>query len=595
MSAEAPPPPHLTPRTALLGGLALLALVLAAKWPTLHEPPFWDGLSGQALPALELLDTGRLIGAEGNFGHPPLLKVVLAFAWAVFGASLPVAHGVMVLCAALALFFTALVARRAFGPRAAVAAPLLTLGHSLFFAQAGLVNDAMPLAACTMATVWAFVARQWAGFAVAAVLLVWTKETGALLVALLGAAQVVDALRAGGSPGAREASRDARGALLAGTVAAAALGAWYLVQHRALGTALRTELFVLDHETPARILDGLRRGLLSDRTRLFTNGYNALLVGAAVLALRGLPAAGPGRRVVWLCLSAFTAYLVLFACTVELPRYYAPYVPLLGLAASAALAGPWETPARRRAAEALGVVAFVGLSAGDFKSARVGPGYELESNLDYQDMLAVHRQACAWLEAQAGGRVVRTWWPMTDELREPRLGYVQRAVPTAPPKGAGLYYLTAHTSQGAPAALPTPTRTLAAFERNGKRTTIVEVGGGELPPGRAAAVVQRAALVLWRRAPSPEEAARLQATLAAHGAVAMCEAAAAEPAHRAAWANAAPTELVDTLYGVVLGRAPDEGGRAATLDALARGQVARRLADMLDSAEFQALLQEASR
>jgi len=57
-----------------------------------------------------------------------------------------------------------------------------------------------------------------------------------------------------------------------------------------------------------------------------------------------------------------------------------------------------------------------------------GAGAELETNLEYIDMVKTHQEACAFIEDRYSDSVVLTTWPMTTELMFPYLGYVNKSI-----------------------------------------------------------------------------------------------------------------------------------------------------------------------
>lgn len=573
------------PRTLALAGLA--ALVGLVKAETVSDPYVWDSLGGIIAPALDSLDHGFRLIHDGprNFGHPPLFHLALALTWKVFGTSLLVSHLLGLACAVAALAFTGLIAARWFGPRAGVAAPLVALFHSLFFAQSGTVNDSMPLAALSMATLWAWLERRWTAWAVFACALVLTKETGALLVFLLSVAWGVMVLRARGVAGLR-GDRDTR-LLFAGALAAAVLlAAWYAYQYSAVGFALRTDLVASDttHPLPLRVFETLKRYLLWDPGDAHTNGLNGVLVCCAAVALARLE--GPARQVVAISLTVFVAHVVLFALTVDIPRYHAPYVPFLALAASGAVSGAGGV--RRLALQAAGVAAFIFGSTFDYHSRRVKPGFLLESNLDYRDQLAAHRDACAWLEAHHDGGTVHTVWPMSDELSDPRFGYVTRALPVAWADGVspGLYYVSDEAPLLKIGALPQPLERVFTVEHNRRRAHVFRAGArapGPLDPARI--TVERAVIGLLNRAPTAQDYDQLAAALG-RGHLELVRQIVDSREFRTSRASLSAEELSDSLYRGILGREPDVSGRASTSDAIRAGKLSARTADMLASDEF---------
>ena len=200
-----PTPPAARRRSALrwlLAAAVVYAAILAAHWPLLHLPYYWDEAGYFVPAALDLFRHGWWVPRTtlAN-GHPPLFMALLALAWRIFGVSIPVTRAVALAFAAALLLATAqlteILAAQTFPP-AAPAAPrhfLLNPGWlaafflavtPLCFAQSSLAQLDLPAAALGL---WALVAwargRRWAYAALAAAACL-TKETAILIPFILG-------------------------------------------------------------------------------------------------------------------------------------------------------------------------------------------------------------------------------------------------------------------------------------------------------------------------------------------------------------------------------------------------------------------------
>jgi hypothetical protein len=555
--------------------LALAAVIGWLKHDTLKDPWVWDSLGGIAMPTFDALDHDfRVFHPEGlNFGHPPLFHLGLAVVFRLFGTSLLVAHLVGLTCVVATLAFTTAIARQAFGPRASLAAAVLTLSHTLFFSQAGVVNDAQPLAALSMGVLWAFLRRKPLAFTALSCALVLTKETGALVVASLAAFTMLAAAAARRRPAGTE-----WGFIVGSLVAGAVLVGWFAAQRQALGVGPRTELF--GAVPPALWLQTLWRHLVTDGTPAATNRFNGVLVGLALAAL--WRARGVARLVAGLGLGLFAAHVALFTVTVDMPRYHAPAVPFLALAASA-----WWSGGVSRAqwlAEVAVLGLWVGASTAGLHTARVVPGYLEESTLDYRDSMHAHREAAAWLEAHLSGEPVRTTWPMTMELTEPRLGYVTQPLEVVPSKGEapGLYLLSSQVTELSFAQLPAPHQVLFTADVGGRRAVVVRAGATTEADARRRLVDAVVRGLLGRSSTSADR----DHLLAANSPQALVRQVLTSEEHRLR--RPVPVgEQAAQLYRGVLRRTPDAVGLAATIDAIERGRLEERLLDMLISEEFE--------
>jgi hypothetical protein len=102
-----------------------------------------------------------------------------------------------------------------------------------------------------------------------------------------------------------------------------------------------------------------------------------------------------------------------------LERYLLPVLPLVYIAMAAAFAAlhpPWRI---------LGVsVMAVGLLAGLF----LNPPFPMpfENNLAMADFVELHRDAAQFIEKSYPEKTIYTAWPLTQALRDPAFGYVDR-------------------------------------------------------------------------------------------------------------------------------------------------------------------------
>jgi len=67
-------------------------------------------------------------------------------------------------------------------------------------------------------------------------------------------------------------------------------------------------------------------------------------------------------------------------------------------------------------------VLFISNYTGD----RQATGWQLESNLEYLDMLETHKAAANYIETNFPNSTVITTWPMTKELSDEKYGYVSK-------------------------------------------------------------------------------------------------------------------------------------------------------------------------
>jgi len=174
----------------------------------------------------------------------------------------------------------------------------------------------------------------------------------------------------------------------------------------------------------------------------------------------------------------------LFSYTDDLPRYFLVLMPfyfLLGAKAVFEIAGCFKL---RTAFVSAVLFLVLFLSVSNYHGSRSTDGWRLESNMEYLDMVRLHRQAARYLEAKYGNEIIVSNFPMTSELKIPWYGYVtspMRVFPVeAAPQDRDIIILwSAQSNIGSMKRLIEFSRsrmvTLRTFTRNGKTVEILRL------------------------------------------------------------------------------------------------------------------------
>ena len=435
----------LTNTSALLGVWAILVVLHA---PLLKLPYFWDEAGYYVPAALDFFRHGLLIPASTlPTGHTPLVMVYLGLAWHVFGFSPVVTRTAMMLAAAATLLATAKLAQsvfqaRAWATEAALASAGLLALAPLFFAQSSMAHLDLTVALYTTLAILALLRGRWAGFGVASILAVLSKETAVILVPVAAVFLWRDARR-----GTRPIPPAAWLALVS---PCAALAAWAIYYHHHTGfwtgNAGYLQYNLYSTLNPVRIVLSFVRRVYE----VFLSGFNGVVTTMALAAAwwnrkQAKAAQGPARapaeerRFILLTALLVGAYLLMLSVVggAILPRYTLPVYPPL-----AVLALMYVGRLARRVARACCILAAIFLVAGWFQN----PPYPFpfEDNLAYADFVQLHQQAARYLSdsAAAGdpgspGARILTAWPATNELSTPDLGYVGAPLGVVPVEGFG--------------------------------------------------------------------------------------------------------------------------------------------------------------
>ena len=408
---------------------AIFLAIVAAHWPLLRLPYYWDEAGYYIPAAYDFFRTGSLIPFSTlSNAHPPLPSIYLAAVWKLFGFSPLVTRIAMCGIASLALAATWKLALIATGRQTVAAATVaLTALYPVFFAQSSLAHADIFAAA---ATLWALAFLLTPGTralwltAVCFSLAALSKETAIITPLALAAWELRLYIRS------RARIDLARAAML--LVPILPLGLWYLYHRHRTGFVFGNPEYLRYNATatltPLRVLIAFAHRVLhvTAHMNLFVP---VALMFACMLLLPPINESdgSPRLRVSFADQAIFyviiLANLILFSVLggALLTRYLLPLYPLIILVC----VNTFRRRLRRwPALVALCAVAF-------FAGLVVNPPYRFapEDNLAYRDIILLHQSAISQIQQHYPHSTVLTAWPVTDELTKPELGYVSQPIP----------------------------------------------------------------------------------------------------------------------------------------------------------------------
>lgn len=433
---------HSTPlRPLSLGFLVLLwmlsaAVLILAKWSSLGEAYYWDGLGCYLPQARELARNGwHLSGYHAlPYVRPPLYTGMLAAVMKYVGSSREALRMATIVWCALCMPAIHAICRALGGTRATA---LLAMGlcaiSPIYFSQLGMLQTDLP-ATALCACAWALIlSHHRAGFAVVVSLAVLTKESSIFLC--LPAALLTAGRHAGWWTGRPEAGRAASCRPLARwlhafvyawpmAVPGVILFCWLLLHRRLTG-----HMVASDHLEAVFSLPGLGNALLHS----FVESGRPLLVLAACPAVlaalrKGQQAAARRGEVLMTALAVVVLPLIFSA---GLPRYMLLSLPLLCVLSALGL----QQLGREQRIGATVLLSAVLLLGWHGDSIHENGGHHLERNQDYQALLKLQIQAARELQA-AHPRLILSAFPMTLILTSPPGdGYLPVPMSARSPRG----------------------------------------------------------------------------------------------------------------------------------------------------------------
>ncbi len=396
----------------LLFPVSFALIVFLAHLPYLALPYFWDEL-GQFVPAaLDILHDGAWIPhSTVPNAHPPGVMAYLALVWRMAGYSIPATRLSMLALAAAAVVFTFFLGLELSRDRvAAILAAAFLLLDPLFYTQSMLAQLDMPAMLFTVLGLLLFLADRHAAASAACTALVLAKETGALLPLILIVVLY------------RDPARSKYAAYYLAPFAALAI--WFFALWHTTGYLFGDPGFT--HYNIAYSLNPVRASvaLLRRIFYLFIDDFRWVGSIAILFAWRR---AKLYTTLAWKIVWGFIAAHILLVSLLggaELERYLLPILPLVYIAMGAAF--QLVRPRWRYLGEA---ALACGLLAGVFLNPPFPFPYE--NNLAVVDFVQLHRAAAQFLEKSYPDKTVYTAWPLTQALRNPAFGYVDRAMSAA--------------------------------------------------------------------------------------------------------------------------------------------------------------------
>ncbi len=403
--------------------LAALAWALVVRPGPLSLPYFWDEADVYA-PGARWLAEHDLDPTPGHFpddwsrGHPPLFYWLVALAFRALGSAPAVGHALGVPLTAAALAGTYVLARERVDGAAArlggAAAALLLATSPLFMTMGAFLLPEMALTAGSVLALVLVARRHIASAALVVVALTWMKETGVFTALAIAGGVAIEAAR----------DRRLRAALPSIAVSLTPLGAlalffvWqratagYFVfpQHEALLAEGELSLASIGRTLPSMFAwHGRVVVTLAGAASLFALRRRSLRLDAPLIAM-ALLALGN---------------VVFFSRAFWLERYALPAHPgvVVGLVVLIAHASrALEVRARAFVAGApIAAAALWGLLSLGADGTTGAP----EHTFAFARVVASHREAYARIAGERSDARVVTTWPLTTELREAWLGYVE--------------------------------------------------------------------------------------------------------------------------------------------------------------------------
>ncbi|MBE7414180.1 MAG: glycosyltransferase family 39 protein [Deltaproteobacteria bacterium] len=392
--------------------LAIAAIVFAAKFNTIALPFHWDELGAYISPAYWLSQAGLyralpgLHPPETFFGHPFALYLTLAALFKTFGAYQITAHVFILAIATLGLWYTFLLGKLLQGRMVGAIAAIFLFLFPMYFAQAGIVTGDIVVASLGVATVYYALRKKNLPYVVFATILLLTKESAMAIVASIIAYLLIT------DPSTRNWKT-----MAVYCAPIAPFIAFFAAQKATTGHFLPNPYF--NHNSFAEF--GFEEAFRNFKNVVYFGFYMQyrVVLFAAILLNFAVYRSRAFRREHLLFLFLFASFIGAYTFIYYIGRYILPVLPYFAIMAAASIV----MLARTRAAAALAAALIIALFITRIHGRDDGC-LSCEADLQYTDIVKVHKEASVFLEENYTGKRVLTNWPLYHAFTRPYLGYV---------------------------------------------------------------------------------------------------------------------------------------------------------------------------
>lgn len=299
--------------------LLICVVFTLIKLPFLDLPYFWDEAWVYAPAVLDMLQNGPSLSPDSinpllSRGHPILFHFLATCWMTVFGSSFVSAHSFSVFMALMLIISVYKLGESLHSKAIGFWAAFLLGVQPIFIQQAGFLLPEITLAVFVALTIKAFLEKKKWMFLLAGTCMLLTKETGILVIGMLGLIDLVDLVRSRNFQVKRLAQT-----IWIGSPVVLAFG-YFLVQYLQFGWFMFPEhvsMFDTDPETWSKKFNLVFSSLILEQER---GMLISLVFGAAALGWRKAP--GLLRALFLFC---FLTFMTMNGLSSWLPEWYFNY------------------------------------------------------------------------------------------------------------------------------------------------------------------------------------------------------------------------------------------------------------------------------
>ncbi|MFB0564111.1 MAG: glycosyltransferase family 39 protein [Candidatus Aminicenantaceae bacterium] len=402
--------------------IVIFTLLIVIKLNTLTAPFHWD-VMGYAVPTTEAVyHNGVLIDKSSPINHPPLFFIVHALIWKIFGKSLLVSHLFNIVLGSLGLTFLFFLAKELYGSRVAVTATLLLTFNQIFFSQVGQVYLSIALMSTAILSVYFYLKKKYVLYIISASLMLLVKETSVVvLIAIIAFDFLINLFK-------KERIGKVIKRLALAAIPGISLLTWLFSHYLVTGWVYKTEdVFLNEGNYISLLFKNFIKHLIYDSSLENVNRVNwiifLLVIVSTVIFIRK-----KSYKYEILFLLIIVGNVAFFSLTEDLPRYFLiifPFYLLMGARALVMLANSFKY---KNIILIAVIISITVLSVMNYHGTRNTDGWRLESNMEYLDMVRLHKTVGKFIEAKYPHCKVATTFPLIIAFTEPWYGYVKKPI-----------------------------------------------------------------------------------------------------------------------------------------------------------------------
>jgi 4-amino-4-deoxy-L-arabinose transferase-like glycosyltransferase len=395
--------------------LILFVVIFVLKFPIMNTPHHWDSIS-RDLPISMWIKNNNLNPfprIENYNGHPVLFYEILALSFLFFGESLLVSHLVVLIFSFLSVYFTYLLGEYLYGQKVGIIAALLLLFSPLFFAQSGIVQIEIVFTALSIITIYFAIKSELVWYIISGNLLVLTKEPAILIIISILIYKFMKNSKK----------------LLIYSIPLFIFALWMITNKFVFGWFLYPQSVSYFNFSTSLLLTFFERF-----KEIFVWDYKWILTLIISISILKFYVSGKKIKIksllktenfVFLLIVLFINILNSLIGKFFLIRYILVLYPIFFIAGSNAL----NYVLKKNTIIIFVTLFLIGLFINRWEGNRTNScGCELESNLEYLDLIETHKNSTLYIETNFPNSTVLTTWPQSRELTLPFLGYIKSPV-----------------------------------------------------------------------------------------------------------------------------------------------------------------------